>query len=82
MPVPGLSLLGLERIRGFLSILRYINPIIIIIIIINIYYDIRSPVAYSGYSKLYPYIKIEEKYHVTPKYLHEVVKQTRNLHNF
>ena len=32
MPVPGLSLLGLERIRGFLSILRYINPTIIIII--------------------------------------------------
>ena len=36
MPVPGLSLLGLKRIRG-LSILRYINPtIIIIIIIINL----------------------------------------------
>ena len=33
MPVPGLSLLGLERIRGFLSILRYINPTIIIIIV-------------------------------------------------
>ena len=34
MPVPGLSLLGLKRIRGFASILRYINPTIIIIIII------------------------------------------------
>ena len=34
MPVPGLSLLGLKRIRGFVSILRYINPTIIIIIII------------------------------------------------
>ena len=33
MPVPGLSLLGLKRIRGFVSILRYINPTIIIIII-------------------------------------------------
>ena len=28
--LPGLSLLGSKRIRGFLSILRYINPIIII----------------------------------------------------
>ena len=34
MPVPGLSLLGLKRIRGFASILRYINPTIIITIII------------------------------------------------
>ena len=33
MPVPGLSLLGPERIRGLISILRYINPTIIIIII-------------------------------------------------
>ena len=31
MPVHGLSLLGLKRIRGFVSILRYINPTIIII---------------------------------------------------
>ena len=31
MPVPGLSFLGLKRIRGFVSILRYINPTIIII---------------------------------------------------
>ena len=30
MPVPRLSLLGLKRIRGFVSILRYINPTIII----------------------------------------------------
>ena len=36
MPVPGLSLLGPKRIRGFVSILRYINPTIIIIIIISI----------------------------------------------
>ena len=35
----------------------------------NLYYDIRSPVAYSSYSKLYPHIKREDKYHVTPKYL-------------
>ena len=32
MPVPELSLLGLKRIRGFVSILHYINPTIIIII--------------------------------------------------
>ena len=32
MPVPGLSLLGLKCIRGFVSILRYINPTIIIIL--------------------------------------------------
>ena len=30
MPVPGLSLLGHKRVRGFVSILRYINPTIII----------------------------------------------------
>ena len=30
MPVHGLSLLGPKRIRGFVSILRYINPTIII----------------------------------------------------
>ena len=36
MPVPGLSLHGLKRIRGFVSILRYINPTIIIITIIII----------------------------------------------
>ena len=33
----------------------------------NIYYDTRSPVAYSSYSKLH--IKREGKYHITPKYL-------------
>ena len=37
MPVPGLSLLGLKHIRGFVSILRYINPTIIIIIIKRIH---------------------------------------------
>ena len=31
MSVPGLSLLGHKPIRGFVSILRYINPTIIII---------------------------------------------------
>ena len=35
----------------------------------NIYYDIRSPVAYSSYSKIYPHVKREGKYHITPKYL-------------
>ena len=35
----------------------------------NLYYDIRSPVAYSSYSKLYPHIKREGKYHISPKYL-------------
>ena len=35
MPVPGLSLLGLKRIRGFVSILCYINPTIIIIIFMS-----------------------------------------------
>ena len=39
MPVPGLSLLGLQRIRGFVSILRYINPTIIIIIISLVYIE-------------------------------------------
>ena len=34
-----------------------------------LYYNIRSPVAYSSYSKLYPHIKREGKYHITPKYL-------------
>ena len=32
MSVPGLSLLGLKHIRGFISILRSINPTFIIII--------------------------------------------------
>ena len=32
----------------------------------NHYYDIRSPVAYSSYSKLYPHIKRDGKYHITP----------------
>ena len=31
----------------------------------NIYYDIRSPVAYSSYSKLYPHTKREGRYHIT-----------------
>ena len=31
MSVPGLSLLGLKRIRGAVSILRSINPFIIIV---------------------------------------------------
>ena len=35
MPVSGLSLLGHKRIRGLVSILRYINSTIIIIIIIS-----------------------------------------------
>ena len=42
MPVPGLSLLGLKRIRGFVSILRYINPTIIIIINGHIYYTLTG----------------------------------------
>ena len=36
----------------------------------NLYYNIKSPVAYSSYSKLYPYIKNEAKYQV----FEEVVK--------
>ena len=44
MPVPGLSLLGLKRIRGFVSILRYINPTIIIIIILDLSYGGDYPV--------------------------------------
>ena len=39
MPVPGLSLLGLKRIRGFVSILRYINPTTIIIIMTVMTWD-------------------------------------------
>ena len=35
----------------------------------KLYYDIRSPVVYGSYSKLYPHIKREGKYHVSPKYL-------------
>ena len=35
----------------------------------TLYYDIRSPVAYSSYSKLYPHIKRDGKYHITPRYL-------------
>ena len=34
-----------------------------------LYYDISSPVVYGSYSKLYPHIKREGKYHVSPKYL-------------
>ena len=37
--VPGLSLLGFKRIRGLLSISRYINPSIIIIINLNFRMD-------------------------------------------
>ena len=37
--------------------------------LLNLYYDIRSLVAYSSYSKLYPHIKRGDKYHVTTKYL-------------
>ena len=56
MPVPGLSLLGLKCIRGFVSILRYINPTIIIIIIIansRVCYFISLPFYHQckGYYK-------------------------------
>ena len=43
MPVPGLSLLGLKRIRGFVSILRSINPTIIIITIISTLFVVLGP---------------------------------------
>ena len=49
MPVPGLSLLGLERIRGFLSILRYINPTIIIIKGTQLWATSGPPINIVGY---------------------------------
>ena len=49
MPVPGLSLLGSKRIRGFVSILRYINPTIIIIKV-NVLDVLRNvKLVYLGY---------------------------------
>ena len=50
MPVPGLSLLGLKRIRGFVSILRYINPTIIIIITAYV----KSTGYLRGWNTYYP----------------------------
>ena len=35
----------------------------------NLYYDLRSPVSYSGFYKLYYRIKKEGKFKVSPKYL-------------
>ena len=61
MPVPGLPLLGLKRIRGFVSILRYINPTIIIIIILNGWYVISlQPVCfvYSCIEYIYKFVKM------------------------
>ena len=59
MPIPGLSLLGLKRIGGFVSILRYINPTIIIIIMwvwghwkqnyMTYYFALRVTQAVSAY---------------------------------
>ena len=48
----------------------------------NLYYDIRSPVVYSGYSKLYPYIKRDGKYHVTPKYLKKWLSKQETYTSF
>ena len=45
MPVPGLYLLGLKRIRGFVSILRYINPTIIISVIGSEFTEFGNSVA-------------------------------------
>ena len=46
----------------------------------NLYYDIRSPVAYSSYSKLYPHI--EEKYHTIPKYLKKWLSKQESYTTF
>ena len=58
MPVPGLSLLGLKRIRGFVSILRYINLTIIIIIYykIPVESDMQDQRSNTGHTmKLHTY---------------------------
>ena len=47
MPVPGLFLLGLQRIKGFVSILSYINRTIIIIIIILHTTDVTSAAVHT-----------------------------------
>ena len=53
MPVPGLSLLGLKCIKeGFVSILRYINPTIIIIIILYMQYIIYLIIIYNSEVKV------------------------------
>ena len=52
MPVPGLSLLGLKRIRGFVSILRYINPTIIIIICFGLCQLLQYSIIASCHSVL------------------------------
>ena len=48
----------------------------------NLYYDIRSPVVYSSYSKLYPYIKRDGKYHITPKYLRKWLSKQETYTTF
>ena len=52
MPVPGLSLLGPKCIRGFVSILRYINPTITIITITTLsYFNIMPQLKTIGQEK-------------------------------
>ena len=56
MPVPGLSLLGLKRIRGFVSILSYINPTIIIIIESSVLLSLSASCLDTEYVLKYPSI--------------------------
>ena len=48
----------------------------------NLYYNIKSPVAYSSYSKLYPQIKREAKYHITSKYLRNWLSKQESYTTF
>ena len=48
----------------------------------NLYYNIKSPVAHSSYSKLYPHIKKEAKYHITPRYLKKWLSKQESYTNF
>ena len=61
---------GVEQMNGFKNGPKIFNPAEEIDTYLhNLYYDIRSPVAYSSHTKLYPHIKREGKYHITPRYL-------------
>ena len=63
----GKSKQGAEKMNGFKNGPKIFNSAEEIDTYLhNLYYDIRSPVAYSSYSKLYPHIKRDGKYHITP----------------
>ena len=58
------------------------NPVEIESYLHNLYYNIKSPVAYSSYSKLYPHIKNEAKYHITPRYLKKWLSKQESYTTF